>query len=107
MSACVCVCMWVTELLLADWRWSLEERPEPLQASTPQPVQNEQENVWSSELSFLSMGGVDRLTSVCAAWAAAFSAPAGGGWGTGFLQPAAGWQTEFAHASPCLARYGR
>lgn len=42
---CVCMCVWVTELLLADWRWSLEERPEPLRASTPQPVQNEQENV--------------------------------------------------------------
>lgn len=56
----------------------------------------------SSGLSFLSMRGVDRLTSVCAAWAAGFSAPAGGGWGTGFLQHAAGWQTGFAHASPCF-----
>lgn len=61
----------------------------------------------SSGLSFLSMRGVGRLTSVCAAWAAVFSAPAGGRWGTGFLQPAARWQPEFAHASPCLARYGR
>lgn len=36
-----CVCVWkVTELLLADWRRSLAERQEPVQASTLQPVQH-------------------------------------------------------------------
>lgn len=45
MLACVCVCMWkVTELLLADWRQSLAERQELLQASALQPVQHKQEN---------------------------------------------------------------
>lgn len=47
MLACVCECMWkVTELLLADWRQSLAERQELLQASALQPVQHKQENEW-------------------------------------------------------------
>lgn len=110
MCASVCVCVWqVTELLLADWREILAEEQEPLQASTRQPVQHKQEHerlFWALGVVFCLWGG-DRLTCVFAAWAAVFGAPAGGGRGTGFLLPAAGSQTEPAHAPPLWVRSGQ
>lgn len=108
--ACVCACVWkVTELLQADWRRSLAERQERLQASTPQPVQHKQ----ATERLFWVVGVISCLDEgwgqidpcVCCVGGCVLSASwrQTGGQASFCLQPDR--KSESAHAPPLWVRY--